>query len=108
MADLNLQSARYFSNGGYSTLEVIVNGKPVRFDRHNRNSLSEDGYISLGIEFSDDASIPEIDIPAKPEIGRGAMRLRGFTTDPQIQKLFRQFVADVDGGNFSEKKISIV
>jgi hypothetical protein len=104
---LDIQSAKYFSNGGYPTLGLVVNGKTVLLDRHNRNSLSEDGYISLGIEFEDDDSIPELQVPPKPEIGRGSMVLQGFTRDARVQRLFQQFLADVDGGRFTEKPLPL-
>jgi hypothetical protein len=104
---LQISSARYFFNDGYPSLEIIVNGKRVWLDGDNRNSLSEDGYIYLGTDFENDHSTPDINIPAKPEIGRGEMQLRGFTADRRIQSLFLQYVRDVDNKVFSERQITL-
>lgn len=48
-----------------------------------------------------------VDVPEDREQGREARRVRGFTDDPEIVQLTKEFIAAVDAGTFAPQQITV-
>lgn len=83
--------------GIYPVLEVEVNGKWARLSFDNKLTvLDEFGLLFLGAEFEGDKQYRHA-IPADEADGRGAMVLEGFTDDPEIIAVFREWLDGFNG-----------
>lgn len=61
---------------------------------HEQKLLAQYGLVFVGAEFEE--VLPEIELPAEPENGQGALTLRGFTAEPAIVELVRAWRASAD------------
>jgi hypothetical protein len=85
-------NARKTTHDGFPALEMIVDEKPVRFTLETKTKwLDEFGLLFLGAEFQKDAKYRH-PVPADKENSRGAMVLEGFTNDPEIIAVFREWL----------------
>lgn len=91
--------------GGRPYLDMIINGRQVSLTLEDfKPWLVDKGYIPLR-DFRE--ALPEISLPADPAVGHRAMTLKGFTDDPVIVQLVRDFIATWKSQTFKPGPISI-
>lgn len=74
---------------------LVVETELGRMEIHSEQKLLERyGLVFVGMRFED--VLPEIELPAEPENGQGALTLRGFTADAGIVGLVREWLARGD------------
>lgn len=88
---------------GYPILKVEIEGQPAQIGIEQK--LADEGLIFAGSEFEEVLAPQEI--PAKPEIGRQATTLYGFTDDPEVVKLYRLFRLLDEAGRLEEGPIEV-
>lgn len=102
---MEITNARYIRLGPYPGLAITFDdGRRAILSTDNKRTLLEKfGVVYLGPDFDDDH---QVRIAADPEDGRPkAETLRGFTRDPEVVDLFRQFLQATDEGTFEPGEV---
>lgn len=76
---------------GQNYLELTVNGKRALISSEQiKLSLLKRGYVFLGPEW--EARLPVIEVPPDPAARLNGLTLHGFTNDPEIARLVRDWL----------------
>ncbi len=91
------------NNDGRACLSIKVNGMPAKISPEQK--AFKDGFIFLGSEFEE--SVSPLTLPAELSSGRlPPLQLFGFSNDPRLIELFRQFWAEVNSDSYSPHDVS--
>lgn len=90
-----MQSKTVIHNG-YPVLEIAVDGKTARLGFDNKLTLLDMGYLYLGSAFEGDPAYTHI-LPEDKEDSRGETVLEGFTDNPEIIAIFREWLGKYNG-----------
>jgi len=110
---MKIESAKYVVYSERPFLELVVDGKRTLIGDFKENLFLEEGVVplhSLEKDFKWEDVLPEITLPAKPERGQGEHVLRGFTKDPVIIGLARDYLCAInriEGKKFIEGPLEI-
>lgn len=78
----------------YPVLYMEIDGKRAVLGLDNkRNILEKYNAVFLGPDFEETIYV---DIPADPSEGQPAQRLDGFTDDPEIIRIYREWLAQYE------------
>lgn len=92
---MEIQNIRYGDNQGIPAMILTIDGKEAWIVRgmHKLTLLVEHNAIFLGPDFEEKTAVT---LPADPADSRDEMVLRGFTDDPAIIKLCKEFLGVVN------------
>ncbi len=76
---------------GYPMLEIVVDGKKARLGFDNKLTLLDMGYVYLGSAFEGDPKYTHV-LPEDKADSRGEEVLEGFTNNPEIIAIFREWL----------------
>lgn len=83
---------------GVPVLETTVAGRKVAISCMSiKRTMLARGVVSVGDDFAD--VLPVIALPAEP--GLNAMTLHGFSDDPDLVEVVREWIATIDAGTYS-------
>lgn len=94
---IKIKSAFHTIDTGYPILELHLQDNRIAYITTERRRLNTDGLVFLGWDFEDDSEFAK-----KFKNGDTG---KGFTNDPEVVKLFRQFLTESDGKNYRERKV---
>ncbi len=98
---MNIGQVRYVvQDGTYPLLEIDIEGETAVIGSDQKDVLLDMGYLFLMCLEDDPRFRFVVDIPG--EGGRKGQVLTGFTNDPRILEIYRQFGQAVRDGSFKE------
>jgi hypothetical protein len=119
MIPMKVTSARYVlldvdgsiraddAGGGWPKLMLEIDGMPADVFEPKRNLLGL-GYVFIGAEWEDRLEPLELHHdPSDPRTPDGILILRGFTCDPVVVQLARNFADAVDSDTFKPGPVRI-
>ncbi len=110
---MKVESAKYIIYSERPFLELVVDGKRTLIGDFKENLFLEEGVVplhSLEKDFKWEDVLSEIVLPARPERGQSKHILRGFTKDPVIVQLTRDYLCAInhlEGKKFVEGPLKI-
>jgi hypothetical protein len=98
---MNVTQVEYRLQQGFPVVDFLADGQPARLGvmGQKMNLVEELGAVFLGSAFEE---LTSVELP----IGHGRtqpQKLYGYTADPNVMAVWRQFMADVESGAFWDR-----